>query len=111
MRVLSSNDNSLESNTVSSNGKKKESIWRGGSGKSSLKNNIVSSNGGNGIEMEEASGNTVQDNTISGAAKDTNIHGIYLNTCKDNFLQNNKISNCEYGVAISYSENNNLVKK
>ncbi|MGI5991594.1 MAG: NosD domain-containing protein [Methanosarcina sp.] len=108
MCVLSSNNNSLESNTVSSNGKK--GIYLKGSGKSSLKNNIVSSNGGNGIELEEASGNTVQDNTISGAAKDTNIHGIYLNTCKDNFLQNNKISNCEYGVAISYSENNNLVK-
>jgi PGF-pre-PGF domain-containing protein len=108
MCVLNSNDNSLESNTVNSNGKK--GIYLKGPGKSSLKNNIVSSNGGNGIELEETSGSTVQDNTISGAAKDTNIRGIYLNTCKDNFLQNNKISNCEYGVAISYSENNNLVK-
>ena len=103
-----SNNNVLESNTVSSNGKR--GIYLKDSGKSSLKNNFVSSNGGNGIEIEVSSGNKILDNTISGIAKNTNIHGLFVNTSKDDYLQNNTISNCEYGVVIRNSENDTLIK-
>jgi PGF-pre-PGF domain-containing protein len=102
-----STKSALESNTVSSSGNK--GIYLKESGTSSLKNNIASSNRGNGIDLELSSGSTVLNNIISGFANNTNIHGLFLNTCKDVYLQNNTISNCQYGVAIRYSENNKFV--
>jgi len=106
--TLESSGNSvLESNNVSSNGKK--GIYLKDSSKSSVKNNVVSSNAANGIDLEASSGSTVLNNKVSGNAKDTNIHGIFLNTCKDNSVQNNEMSNCQYGYAMRFSENNSLV--
>ncbi|HWQ48324.1 MAG TPA: NosD domain-containing protein, partial [Methanosarcina sp.] len=102
-----STNSALENNTVSSSGNK--GIYLKESGKSSVKDNIVSSNGGNGIDIELSDETTVLNNIISGNAKNTNIHGLFLNTCKGNTLQNNTISNCQYGVAIRYSENNKLI--
>jgi len=102
-----STNSALESNTVSSSGNK--GIYLKESSKSSVKNNIVSSNVGNGIDIELSDETTVLNNIISGNAKNTNIHGLFLNTCKGNTLQNNTISNCQYGVAIRYSENNKLI--
>ncbi len=97
----------IESNTVSLSGDK--GIYLKNSGKSSLKNNILSSNGGNGINLELTNETKVLDNIILGNAKDTNIHGLFVNTCRDNYLQNNTVSNCQYGVAMRYSENNSFV--
>ncbi len=102
-----SNKTILESNTVSSNAKK--GIYLKNSHGSSVKNNVVSSNGANGIDMELSNGTRVLDNNITGNARNTNIHGLFLNTCKDVYLQNNEISNCQYGVAMRFSENNSFV--
>jgi len=106
--IEGSNNTVLESNTVSSNTKR--GIYLKNSHKCNVKKNLVSSNGANGIDIEGSSGNNVLDNIITGNAKNTNIHGLFLNTCKGVTLQNNTISNCQYGVAMRYSEDNSLVK-
>jgi len=97
----------LEGNNVNSNGNKGIYL-AGASNKNTVKGNTVSSNAGNGIDLERSTGCTVSGNTVSGNSTANNTHGIFLNTCNDNYVQNNDVGTCDYGIAMRYSQNNTV---
>ena len=99
-------DQVLESNTVSSNGKEGINLAR--SNNNNLKNNIVSYSGNNGIRMESSSGNTVWNNEVLGNNTTGNNHGIFLYESRDSYVQDNTVSECEYGIALRGAVNNSV---
>ena len=99
-------DQVLENNTVSSNGKEGINLAR--SNNNNLKNNIVSYSGNNGIRMESSSENTVWNNEVSGNNTTDNNHGIFLYESRDSYVQDNTVSECEYGIALRGAVNNSV---
>ncbi|MHC1593264.1 MAG: NosD domain-containing protein, partial [Methermicoccaceae archaeon] len=98
----SSSNNTLTSNTASSNSYDGIRLYSS-CNYNTLTNNTANSNSQYGIYLHSSSGNTLTSNTVSNS-----YNGIYLHSSSGNTLTDNTAPNNDYGIWLGISSNNML---
>lgn len=85
-------------------------MLQSGSSKNTIQNNTITGSNGNGIFIKAhgtpcGDGNVIQGNTISGSL----YNAIELSFCRDNKIQENRISNSLDGIWLGFAQDNAVV--